>query len=51
MVLHNINDIFVYAFHISNVNEKHQVLDQLMYIVDNVQIEVIETNYKIDEMV
>ena len=46
-ILHNIKDIFVDAFGITDVNNQHSILDQLMYIIDKVQTDDIETNDKL----
>lgn len=46
-VLHTIKDIFIDAFGITNVNNQHTILDQLVYLVDKIQTDDIETNEKL----
>ena len=45
--MHNIKHIFVGTFGISDINNQHPILDQLVYISDKNKIVDIETNDKL----
>lgn len=46
-VLHIVEDIFIEAFGITDVNNHHIILDQLVYLVDKIYTDDIETNEKL----
>lgn len=46
-LLHTFKDIFVDAFGITNWNNQHQILDQLVHIIEKVQSKDIERNDKL----
>lgn len=45
--MHDIKEIFVDSFEIYDVNEKHQNFDQLVYIVNKVHTEDMDTSDKL----
>ena len=45
-ILHDIKDIFVEVFDISNLNVNKPIEDQLIYSIDKIQTEDIETHTK-----